>query len=65
MIKINIVIDLKAKFENSTYIRLEEEEGEEEEEKRKKKKNANNVTNQVLEETESTCQSKSEIPFLV
>ena len=40
MIKINIVIDLRIKFEESTYIRLEEE--------RKEKKIAHNATNLVL-----------------
>ena len=34
MIKINIVIDLRAKFEESTYITLEEEEKRKKEEKR-------------------------------
>ena len=56
MIKINIVIDLRAKFEESTYIRSEEAGGG----KRKKKKNAHNATSLV--ETESTCNSKSGIP---
>ena len=41
MIKKNVVIDLRAKFEESTYIRLEEEN-------RKKKKNAHLTTNLVL-----------------
>ena len=41
MIKINIVIYLRAKFEQSTYLRLKEE-------KRKKKINANNATDLVL-----------------
>ena len=45
MIKINIVKYIRAKFEESTYITLEEEE---EEERRKKKKNAHNATNLVL-----------------
>ena len=40
----NIVIDLRAKFEESTYVRLEEEQ----EETRKKKKKANNGTNLAL-----------------
>jgi len=43
MIEINIVIDLKAKLEESRYIRVEEEE------KRKKEKNVHNTTNLVLE----------------
>ena len=43
MIKINIVIYLRAKFKESKYIMLEEEE-----EKGKKKKNAHNTTNLVL-----------------
>ena len=43
MIQINIVLDLRAKFEESTYIPLEEEE-----EKRKKKKNSHIATSLVL-----------------
>ena len=39
-------MDLRAKFLESTCIRLEEEE---EEKKKKKKKNAHNVTKLVLE----------------
>ena len=44
MIKLNIVIDLRAKFKELTYIRLEEEEKE----KRNTKKNVQNTTNLVL-----------------
>ena len=44
MIRLKIVIDLRAKFEELTYIKLEEEE----EEKRKKKKTAHITNNLVL-----------------
>ena len=42
MIKIHIVIDLRAKFGESMYIRLEEKE------KDKKKKNAHSATLRVI-----------------
>ena len=43
MIKINIVIDLRGKFKESMYIRLEEGK-----KKGRIRKNAHNTTNQVL-----------------
>ena len=42
------MIYVRTKFEETKYIRLEEEAEEEDEEEVKQKKNANNVTNNFL-----------------
>ena len=59
MFKINNVIDLRAKFEESTYIRLEEETR-----KKKKREQCNQLSPKTLVETESTCSVKSGIQKL-